>query len=85
MYKAIYEMTFATDGSVSEHLFEAWDGTGVGFSKSPKRAMELARKQAHRECGVGGCWSLIHIGWVLMKGTKVISEGMDGLWFTEAL
>lgn len=85
MYKAIYELAFATDGSVSEHMFEAWDGVGVAFSKSPKRAIQLARRDAFQKCGQGACWVPIHAGGVLLHGTNVVSVLGQGLWFTKAV
>ena len=78
MYKAIFEIAFGTGAGYGFEPHQYAGGTGVAFSKSPKRAIAMARKDATRQCGKLADAILIHSGWVLLKGTQVVGESKHG-------
>ena len=84
MFKAIVEVAYGTGAGYGFEPHRYAGATGVGFSKSPKRALQLAERDANRKCGMLGCAIPIHRGGVLLKGTQVVGVVDEGLWHSEA-
>lgn len=75
MYTVICEIAYGRNGSYTS-------GYGKSVSKSPRKAFQAATQQASLADTIQG--SIIHYGYVVLRGNKVIKIGGDGLWFHKA-